>query len=55
MAKSTWLLLPAENILLDRLAHQVGPEGAESERTPLSPQQKNLFDDQRFPRLIEIF
>lgn len=29
------------NILLDGLAHQVEPEGAESEGTPLPPLQKD--------------
>lgn len=35
--KQAWVQLVCRNILLDLLAHQVGPEGAESERTPLPP------------------
>lgn len=39
--KQRRLLLLRENILLDTSAHHVGPEGAESERTPHPPRQKN--------------
>ena len=36
-----WLQERKRNILLDGLAHQVEPEGAESEGTPLPPLQKD--------------
>jgi hypothetical protein len=37
----SWLQKQARNILLDRLAHQVGPTGVESERMSLSSLQKD--------------
>lgn len=37
----SWLQKQARNILLDRLAHQVGPTSVESERMSLSSLQKD--------------